>query len=91
MIEIAQQIDHVPFNLLRDRHIFCSAPVKHDNKIIIDNFVIMAEDFVKYNKGIHYYYYYYYYHSYYYYDYHSYYYYDYHFYYYYDCHSYYYY
>ena len=52
MIDIAQSIDHVPFNLLKDRHIFCCAPVKNDNKVIIENFVIMAEDFVKYNKGI---------------------------------------
>jgi hypothetical protein len=52
MIEIAKQIDHVPFNLLRDRHTFCMAPVKNDNKTIIENFVIMAEDFVRHNKGI---------------------------------------
>ena len=50
MIEIAKGIDHIPFNSLKDRYTFCSAPVKNDNNLIVENFVLMASDFVKRNK-----------------------------------------
>jgi len=50
MIEIAREIDHIPFNSLKDRYTFCSAPVKNDNNIIVENFVLMATDYVKRNK-----------------------------------------